>query len=96
MALSELLPTIHKLSASEKLKLIRILTEDLESDKESSMLESSMLESMTVSNPTQPEWQEKARERLLRYAGAIGETNQAGIDNDGIDADLAKAYANDF
>ena len=91
MALSELLPTIHKLSASEKLKLIRILAEDLDSDEDSSTLES-----MAANSAMQPEWQEKARERLLRYAGAIGETNHAGIGNDGIDADLARAYTNDF
>lgn len=38
----------------------------------------------------------EARQRLLQYAGAISLGYATGIDNEGIDADLAKAYANDF
>jgi len=45
----------------------------------------------------QPETQpEEARQRLLSYAGAISLGYATGIDNESIDADLAKAYANDF
>lgn len=39
---------------------------------------------------------EQARQRLLRYAGAISLGYATGVDNEGIDADLARAYANDF
>jgi hypothetical protein len=39
---------------------------------------------------------EEACQRLLHYAGAISLGYATGIDNEGIDADLAKAYANDF
>ncbi|MCC5615469.1 hypothetical protein LC605_10390 [Nostoc sp. CHAB 5836] len=45
----------------------------------------------------QPEVQpEEERQRLLSYAGAISLGYLTGIDNESIDADLAKAYANDF
>jgi hypothetical protein len=39
---------------------------------------------------------EEAHQRLLSYAGAISLGYATGIDNESIDADLAKAYANDF
>lgn len=39
---------------------------------------------------------EEAHQRLLSYAGAISLSYATGIDNESIDADLAKAYANDF
>ncbi|MFN6487898.1 MULTISPECIES: hypothetical protein [unclassified Nostoc] len=45
----------------------------------------------------QPEVQsEEAYQRLFSYAGAISLGYATGIDNESIDADLAKAYANDF
>ena len=45
----------------------------------------------------QPEVQpEEAHQRLFSYAGAISLGYATGIDNESIDADLAKAYANDF
>jgi hypothetical protein len=37
-----------------------------------------------------------ARQRLLNYAGVINLGYATGIDNESIDADLAKAYANEF
>lgn len=39
MTLTELLPDVKKLSASEKLKLIRILAEELDSDEDISPLQ---------------------------------------------------------
>jgi hypothetical protein len=39
---------------------------------------------------------EEARQRLLRYAGSISLGCSTGIDNEGIDADLARAYADNF
>ena len=39
---------------------------------------------------------EKARQRLLRYAGSISLGHATGIDNESIDADLAKVYTDDF
>ena len=45
--------------------------------------------------PTEVQRRE-ARERLLRYAGAISLGCATGADNESIDADLAKVYANDF
>ena len=39
---------------------------------------------------------EKARQSLLRYAGSISLGHTTGIDNETIDADLAKAYTDDF
>ena len=90
MALSELLPTLHKLSASEKLKLIRILAEDLDFGEDISTLKS-------AADYTQPELlHEESLERLLRYAGAISDANPSGIGNKEIDVDLARAYLNNF
>lgn len=39
---------------------------------------------------------EEARQRLLRYAGSISLGHATGIDNDSIDADLLRAYIDDF
>ncbi|MBH8564727.1 hypothetical protein I8748_21505 [Nostoc sp. CENA67] len=39
---------------------------------------------------------EQTLQQLLNYAGAISLGYPTGIDNESIDADLAKAYANDF
>ena len=39
---------------------------------------------------------EEARQRLLRYAGSISLGHATGIDNDSIDADLVRAYTDDF
>nr|WP_228036994.1 hypothetical protein [Anabaena sp. FACHB-1391] len=39
---------------------------------------------------------EEARQRLLGYAGVISLGYATGIDNEGIDADLAKAYDNNL
>lgn len=39
---------------------------------------------------------EEARQRLLCYAGAISLGYVTGTENESIDADLAKAYANEF
>lgn len=40
--------------------------------------------------------EQEARQRLLNYAGFINLGYATGIDNESIDADLAKAYANEF
>ncbi|PZU93190.1 MAG: hypothetical protein DCE90_16790 [Pseudanabaena sp.] len=40
--------------------------------------------------------EQEARQRLLSYAGVINLGYATGVDNESIDADLAKAYANDF
>ncbi len=42
------------------------------------------------------EVEQEARQRLLSYAGTINLGYPTGIDNESIDADLAKAYANEF
>ncbi len=42
------------------------------------------------------EVEQEARQRLLGYAGSINLGYPTGIDNESIDADLAKAYANEF
>jgi len=42
------------------------------------------------------EVEQAARQRLLSYAGTINLGYATGIDNESIDADLARAYANDF
>jgi len=40
--------------------------------------------------------QEEARQRFRNHAGAISLGHATGIDNENIDADLAKAYANEY
>lgn len=40
--------------------------------------------------------QEEARQRFRNHAGAISLVYATGIDNENIDADLAKAYANEY
>ncbi|NJL22847.1 MAG: hypothetical protein HC895_21750 [Leptolyngbyaceae cyanobacterium SM1_3_5] len=40
--------------------------------------------------------QEAARQRFRSHAGAISLGYATGIDNESIDADLAKAYANEY
>lgn len=40
--------------------------------------------------------QEEARQRFRNHAGAISLGYATGIDNENIDADLAKAYANEY
>ncbi len=40
--------------------------------------------------------EQESRQRLLDFAGAISLGHSTGIDNESIDADLAKAYANEF
>ena len=42
------------------------------------------------------EQQEKARQRFRNHAGAVSLGYATGIDNASIDADLARAYANDY
>lgn len=42
------------------------------------------------------EQQEKARQRFRTHAGAVSLGYTTGIDNASIDADLARAYANDY
>ncbi len=42
------------------------------------------------------EQQEKARQRFRNNAGAVSLGYATGIDNASIDADLARAYANDY
>lgn len=42
------------------------------------------------------EQQEKARQRFRNHAGAVSLGCATGIDNANIDADLARAYANDY
>ena len=39
---------------------------------------------------------EASRQRLLQFAGAIRSSDTIGLDNERIDADLAKAYGNEF
>lgn len=43
-----------------------------------------------------PEQQEQARQKFRSHAGAISLGNATGMDNAEIDADLAKAYANEY
>lgn len=40
--------------------------------------------------------QEEARQRFRNHAGAISLGYATGIDNENIDADLARAYANEY
>jgi hypothetical protein len=42
------------------------------------------------------EQQEQARQKFKSHAGAISLGYATGIDNEAIDADLAKAYANEY
>lgn len=42
------------------------------------------------------EQQEKARQRFRNHAGAVSLGYTTGIDNASIDADLARAYSNDY
>jgi hypothetical protein len=42
------------------------------------------------------EEEKEARQRLLTHAGAISLGYATGTENEGIDADLAKAYADEF
>jgi hypothetical protein len=42
------------------------------------------------------EQQEEARQRFRRHAGAISLGYATGIDNESIDADLARAYASEY
>lgn len=42
------------------------------------------------------EVEQEARQRLLAHAGVISLGYATGIENEGVDADLAKAYANEF
>ncbi|HAA33651.1 MAG TPA: hypothetical protein DCE56_45380 [Cyanobacteria bacterium UBA8553] len=52
---------------------------------------------LLTGSPVHTETQdEEARQRLLRYAGAISLGYATGIENESIDADLAKAYSNEF
>lgn len=39
---------------------------------------------------------QESRQRLLRFAGAVSLGYATGIDNENIEADLAKAYGNEF
>lgn len=43
-----------------------------------------------------PEQQEQARQKFKGHAGAISLGYATGIDNEAIDADLAKAYADEY
>lgn len=40
--------------------------------------------------------QEEARQRFRSHAGAVSLGYPTGVDNESIDADLAKAYANEY
>jgi hypothetical protein len=84
MTLAEVLPATRLLSATEKLKLVRILVEDLDTSEAVSPLKPSA------------DQQEEANQQLLRFAGAISLGYATGIENESIDTDLAKAYANEF
>jgi hypothetical protein len=42
------------------------------------------------------EQQEEARQRFRNHAGAISLGYATGIDNESIDADLARAYASEY
>jgi hypothetical protein len=72
-----------------------ILDESLSSDLEGKKLRL-IVEEVPESESLTPTVEAEALQRLLRYAGAIRLGNASGADNEGIDADLAKAYANDF
>lgn len=43
-----------------------------------------------------PERQEQARKKFKSHAGAVSLGYATGVDNQEIDADLAKAYADDY
>jgi hypothetical protein len=45
--------------------------------------------------PDDTQFQEQ-RQQLLQYAGVLSLGHSTGADNESIDADLARAYANDF
>jgi hypothetical protein len=49
-----------------------------------------------ISPALSSEVEKEARQRLLTYAGAISLGYATGVENEDIDADLAKAYANEF
>ena len=42
------------------------------------------------------EYQEQARQRFKSHAGAVSLGYATGVDNEAIDADLAKAYADEY
>jgi hypothetical protein len=52
--------------------------------------------SLTPANTSNLAQQDDGMARLLHYAGAIQSNGATGSDNASIDADLAKAYANEF
>jgi len=50
----------------------------------------------TVNEVLHSAQQEEARQRFRKHAGAISLGYATGIDNEGIDTDLAKAYADEY
>jgi hypothetical protein len=72
-----------------------ILNESLSPDLEGKKLRL-IVEEVPESESLTPTVEAKALQQLLRYAGAIRLGNATGAGNEEIDADLAKAYANDF
>jgi predicted transcriptional regulator len=54
------------------------------------------VEGQTVNQPARNSLEEQAaRERFERHFGAVNLGHPTGVDNEGIDADLARAYADD-
>jgi hypothetical protein len=49
----------------------------------------------SVENPPNKTQQEQARQRFKSHAGSISLGYATGIDNESVDADLAKIYANE-
>jgi hypothetical protein len=72
-----------------------ILNESLSPDLEGKKLRL-IVEEVSESERLTPTFDSEDLQRLLRYAGAIRSGSATGADNEEIDADLAKAYANDF
>ena len=86
MTLNDLLPTVQQLSEVEKKELFRILRDELQIDKPLPESPDGAASSSISA--------EKNRKSFRDYAGIIEDAGSA--DNESIDADLAKAYANEY
>jgi len=53
-------------------------------------------ENGVINSPVSAEQQHEARQKFRSYAGVLSLGYPTDIDNESIDADLAKAYANEF
>jgi hypothetical protein len=72
-----------------------ILGEALTADLEGKKLRLT-IEEVPETEGLSAEAEAEAQQRLLRYAGAIRLGHATGIENEAIDADLARAYENQF